>query len=211
MQYVTENKQQKASAQQRDAQLVDATAALGRGNCCGSLKLNSSSASNVGSSAGVAVRKIARSESEVPVVVDALDVNLVNSAPAVTAGSGSSPRHDLGLTAVDGQAKSRFDFIDLSPADGCCDERVNNGDSLIENQNLGLDKEQPSQSCCGGNNSSLSHPAAVAVENDLNDEQNIDSQSQNREDEGGSRSKHIQIGHKTILPLLQTTSSVEGK
>lgn len=211
MQHVTENKQQKASAYQRDAQLVDAAAALGRGDCCSSLKLDSSSASNVSSGAGVAVRKISGSESEVFVVVDALDVNLVNGASAVTAGSGSSPRNDLGLTAVDGQTKSRFDFIDLSPADSCGNERVHNGDSLIEDQNLGLDKEQPSQSCCGGNNTSLSHPAAIAVENNLNDEQNIYGQSQNRQDEGGSRSKHIQIGHQTILPLLQTTSSVKGK
>lgn len=211
MQHVTENKQQKASAQQRDAQLVDATAALGRGNCCGSLKLDSSIASNVSGSARVAVGQIAGSQTEVSVVVDALDINLMNSASSVTAGSGSSPSHDLGLTAVDGQAKSSFDFIDLSPADGCCDERVHNGDSLVEDENLGLDKEQPSQSCCGGDNSSLGHPAAVAVENDLNDEQNIYGQSQNRENEGGSRSKHIQIGHKTILPLLQTSSSVEGK
>ena len=125
--------------------------------------------------------------------------------------SGGSPRHDLGLTAVDGQTKSRFDFIDLSPANGCCDERVHNGDSLIEDQNFGLDKEQPSQSCCGGNDTSLSHPGAVTVEQDLNDKQNIDSQSQARENDGGSRSKHIQIGHQTILPLLQTASSSEGK
>jgi hypothetical protein len=211
VQHVTENKQQKASAQQRDAQLVDATAALGRGNCCGSLKLDSSIASNVSGSARVAVGQIAGSQTEVSVVVDALDINLMNSASSVTAGSGSSPRHDLGLTAVDGQAKSRFDFIDLSPANGCCDEGVNNGQTLIENQNFGLDEEQPSQSCCGGNNSSLSHPATVAVENDLNDKQNNDGQSQNAQNEGGSRSESIQIGHQTILPLLQTTSSVEGK
>ena len=211
MQYVSENKQQKASAQQRDAKLVDATAALGRGNCCGSLKLDSSSSGHVRRSAGVTIGKVTRSEAEISVIVDALDIRLVNSTSAVATGSGSSPRNNLGLTAVDGQPKSRFDFIDLSPANGCCDERVHDGDALIEDQNLGFDKEQPSQGCCGGNNSSLSHPATVAIENDLNDEQNINGQSQNRENEGGSRSKNIQIGHQTILPLLQTTSSVEGK
>jgi hypothetical protein len=57
----------------------------------------------------------------------------------------------------------------------------------------------------------LSQPGAVTVENDLNDEQKINGQSQASKNEGGSRSKHIQIGHQTILPLLQTTSSVEGK
>lgn len=211
MQQVTENKQEKASAQQRDAQFVDATAALSGGNCCGSLKLDSTSASNVSSSTGVAVGQIARSESKVSVVVNALDVNSVNRASTVATGSGSGPRHNLGLTAVDGQAKSSFDFVDLSPADSCCDEGVHNGDSLIEDKNLGFKEEQPNQSCCGGNDSGLSHPAAIAVENYLNNEQNIDGQSQNRENEGGSRSKHIQIGHQTILPLLQTTSSVEGK
>jgi len=211
VQYVTENKQQKAGAQQRDAQLVEATAALGRGNCCGSLKLDPSSAGNVGGSSGMAVWKVAGSEAEISVVVDALDVSLVNSASSVAAGSGSSPRYDLGLTAVHGQAKSRFDFVDLGPADGCCDERVNNRDSLIEDQNLRFDEEQPNQSCCGGNNSRLGHPSTVTVENNLNYEQNIDDQSQTRENEGGSRSKDIQIGHQTILPLLQTTSSVEGK
>ncbi len=211
MQYVTENKQQKASAQQRDAQLVDATAALGRGNCCGSLKLDSSSSGNVGSSAGMTIGKVTRSEAEISVVVDALDIRLVNSTSAVATGSGSSPRNNLGLTAVDGQPKSRFDFIDFTPADSCCDEGVHDGDAFIEDQNLGLDKKKPNEGCCGGNNSGLSHPAAVAVENHLNDEQDIYGQSQNRENDGGSRSKHIQIGHQTILPLLQTTSSVEGK
>jgi len=211
MQQVTENKQEKASAQQRDAQLVDGTAALRGGNCCGSLKLDSTSASNVSGSTGVAVGQIARSESKVSVVVNALDVNSVNRASTVATGSGSGPRHYLGLAAVDGQAKSSFDFIDLSPADSCRDEGVHNGDSFIEDQNFGFKEEQPSQGCCGGNDSGLSHPGAVTVEQDLNDEQNIDGQSQARKDDGGSRSKHIQIGHQTILPLLQTTSSVEGK
>ena len=191
MQQVTENKQEKASAQQRDPQLVDSTAALRGGSCCGSLKLDSTGASNVSGGAGVAVGQIARSESKVSVVVNALDVNSVNRASTVPTRSGSGPRHYLGLAAVDGQPKSSFDFVDLSPADSCCDEGVHNGDSLIEDQNLGLDKEQPSQSCCGGYNSSLSHPAAIAIENDLNDEQNIYGQSQNRKNEGGSRSKHI--------------------
>ncbi len=211
MQQVTENEQEKASAQQRDAQLVDSTAALRGGNCCGSLKLDSASSSNVSGSTGVAVGQIARSESKVSVVLNTLDVNSVNRASTVAAGSGSSPRHYLGLAAVDGQAKSSFDFVNLSPADSCCYEGVNNGYSLIEDQNFGLDKEQPSQSCCGGNDTSLSHPGAVTVEQDLNDKQNIDSQSQARENDGGSRSKHIQIGHQTILPLLQTASSSEGK
>jgi hypothetical protein len=211
VQYVTENEQQKASAQQREAQLVDATAALGRGNCCSSLELGTPRSSNVGGSTRMTVGKVTRSEAEISVVVDALDISLVHRASAVATGSGSGPRHNLGLTAIDSQSKSRFNLIDLSPANSCCDERVHNGDSLIEDQNLGFDKEQPSQSCCGGNNSSLSHPASVAVENHLNDEQNVNGQSQNRENEGGSRSKHIQIGHQTILPLLQTTSSVEGK
>ena len=211
MQQVTENKQEKASAQQRDAQFVDATAALRGGSCCGSLKLDSTGASNVSGGAGVAVGQIARSESKVSVVVNALEVNSVNRASTVATGSGSSPRNNLGLTAVDGQPKSRFDFIDLSPANGCCDEGVHNGDALIEDQNLWLNEKQPSQRCCGGNNSGLSHPGAVTVENDLHNEQNIDDQSQARENESGSRSKHIQIGHQTILPLLQTSSSVEGK
>ena len=211
MQQVTQNKQEQARAEQRDTHFVDAGAALGRGSCCGSLKLGSPAASNVGSSTGVAVGQITGPEPEVAVVVDAFDVGLVNGVSAVASRSWSSPSHDLGLTAVDGQAKSRFDFIDLSPANGCCDEGVNNGETLIENQNFGLDEEQPSQSCCGGHNSSLSHPATVAVENDLNDKQNNDGQSQNAQNEGGSRSESIQIGHQTILPLLQTTSSVEGK
>lgn len=211
MQQVTQNKQDEARAKQRDAQLVDAAAALGRGSCCGSLKLDSSGASEVSSGTRVAAGQIARSEAEVFVVVDSLNVGLVHSAPAVATRSGGSPRHDLGLTAVDGQTKSGFDLVDLSPANGCCDEGVHNGDALIEDQNLWLNKKQPSQGCCGGNNPGLSHPGAVTVENDLHNEQNIDDQSQARENESGSRSKHIQIGHQTILPLLQTSSSVEGK
>ena len=211
MQQVTQNKQEQARAEQRDTFFVDAGAALGRGSCCGSLELGSPAASNVGSSTGVAVGQISGSEPEVTVVVDAFDVSLVNGVSAVASRSWSSPSHDLGLTAVDGQAKSRFDFIDLSPANSCCDKGVNDGEALIENQNFGLYEEQPSQSCCGGNNSSLSHPAAVAVENDLNDEQNNDGKSQNAQNEGRSRAESIQIGHQTILPVLQTTSSVEGK
>ena len=211
MQQVTDNKQEKASAQQRDAQFVDAAAALRGGNCCGSLKFDSSTASDMSSSTRVTVGQIARPESEVSVVVDSLDVNVVNRASTIATRSGSGPRHDLGLTAVDSQTKSSFDLIDLGPTNGCCDERVHNSDSLIEDQNLGFNEQKPSQSCCGGNDAGLSQPGAVTVENDLNDEQKINGQSQASKNEGGSRSKHIQIGHQTILPLLQTTSSVEGK
>lgn len=211
MQYVSENKQEKAGAQERNAKLVDATAALGRGGCCGSLKLGSTQSSEVGGSPRMAARKVSGPEAEVSVVVDAFDINLVNGTAAIATRSWSSPRNDLGLTAVNRQTKSRFDLINLTPSKSGRDEGVHNGDSLVEDQNFGLNKEKPNEACCGGNYTSLSHPAAVSIEHNLNDEQNINGQSQNRENEGGSRSKHIQIGHQTILPLLQTSSSVEGK
>lgn len=211
MQQVTQNQQEQARAQQRDANLVDAGAALGRGGCCGSLELGAPSASNMSNGAGMTGGQVTGSKPEVTVVVNAFDIDGVNGATSVSTGSGRSPRYDLGLTAVDGKSVSGLDFINLTPTDGCCDERVDNVDSLIENEHLGLKEEQPSQGCCGGNDTGLRHPGAVTEENDLNDKQNIDGQSQTRKHEGGSWSERNQIGHQTILPPLQTTSSVEGK
>ncbi|MEN9957095.1 MAG: hypothetical protein RIR46_703 [Actinomycetota bacterium] len=211
MQQVTQNKQDQARAQQRDAQLVDAAAAFGRGGCCGSLELGTASSSNVSGGTRVAVREVSRAKSEISVVVDSLDVNGVHGSTAVASGSGSSPSHNLGFTAVNGQTISGLDFIDFGPANGCCDEGVDNVDAFVENENLGLQKEQPSQGCCGGNDTRLSQPSSISIKDDLKNKQNIDDQSQTRENDGGSWSERNEIGHQTILPPLQTTSSVEGK
>lgn len=211
MQHITENQQSHARAQQRDAELVNARAALGRGVCCASLKLVSSDAGHMSSGTRMAVRQIAGAKTKVSVVFDALDIDGMNGAASVSTGSGSSPRYDLGLAAVDSQTESGFDFINLGPADGGFDEWVHDGDAFIENQDFGLDEQQPNQSCCGGNNASLSQPRAITVKNDLKHEQNVNNQGQTRENESGSWTELNQIGHLTILPSLQASSSVEGK
>jgi len=211
MKQATEQKQSEARAYQRDANLVDASAALGAGGCCSSGKNSSPASGYVSGSAGVAVGQIAGAKTEVFVVVDALDIDGVNGSATVTTGSGSGPRHDLGLTAVNRQTVASLDLVDLGPADGCCDERIHNGDSLVVDQDMGFDEQQPAQNCCGGNDTGLQQPGAVAVESHLNNEQNVDIQSQDLKDECCSGSEFNRIGHSTILPPLDATPSFQRK
>ena len=211
MQHITENQKDDACAEERNANLVDSALASSRGGCCGSSELGLSGASIMSGNSRVAVGQVTGSEPEVLVVVDAFDIDGVNSSSAIPAWSWRCPSDDLGIAAVDRQTKSSFDFVDLGPANRSCDEWIHNGDAFIEDEHLGLNKQQPGEAayCC--NDTGLGHPAAIAIENHLSYKQKIDDHDQTREYEGGFWSERKEIGHQTILPSLQTTSSVEGK
>lgn len=211
MSHQTENKQQKAESKKGQPELVILGMANGGGFCGGSVERFASTPSDVCCGTRVAVGQVPGSKTEILVVVDASDVDGVNGAASVSSGSRRGPGHDLGLTAINRQSEASFDFVDFVPTECCSQQRVNDGDALIENHDVGFDEEQPTQSCCSQDRAKLGEPGSIAVGEDLHKEEHADGHGKCCQNDGASRSELYRVGHSTILPSLQLASTQEGK
>jgi len=160
---------------------------------------------------GVSSRRIARSNSEIPVVLDALELTLVNCASVVAPGCGCCVGNDLGLATVNSEGKSRFDFVYLRPADGRGDERINDRDSFVENQYSWVNEEQPNENQASHDERKLREPVAIAIEKYLHGKQQVIQNDNAGHNPCGCGAKAKEIGHKSILAVSVKTPLKVGK
>ena len=211
MSHQTENKQQKAGSQKDQSELVVLGMASGGGCCGGSVESFASASGNVCCGTGMAVGQVTGPKAEVLVVVDASDVDGMHGSTPVSSGRRGGPGNDLGLTAVNRQPEASFDFVNLLPAECCSEQRVDDGDALIENHNVGLDEQQPAQNPDGQDGAHLGEPGSVAVGQNLHEKKHADGHGKCCQNNSASRSEFNRIGHSTILPPLQIATTPEGK
>ncbi|MEY4349886.1 MAG: hypothetical protein RL719_1183, partial [Actinomycetota bacterium] len=173
--------------------------------------LSQSSAGEVCCNTGVASSGISGSDSEVLVVVDALELGLMHGSSVVASGCGCGPSHDLGFVAVDGQSEASFDFVDGVPADSCCNQGIHDRDSLVVDVNARMHEQHPSEAGASRDQAETREVLTISKKDHLQQKQEIKTKDNAGHNNCGCGSKSNQIGHLTILPAVTVTSAQEGK
>jgi hypothetical protein len=208
---VAERQERQAQANQGNARVVESSTALNGFGVLGLTEVGKSRSSDVSCCSGLASGGVARSESEVFVVVDTSEFTGMDVSGVVSPGCGCRPGNNSSATGFDGERVFGFDAVDSIPANCGCNEGVHHGDALVEDQNFGSNKAKPSECCGNANEAELQQPAAVTEKDNLNTEKQVEQKNHTSHDKCRCGSKSMDVGHMTILPLTVKSSSLEGK
>ena len=130
-------------------------------------------------------------------------VTLVKTSLVSTTWSGSGPRVEDLITNADGHAVFGIDLINQIPGNGDLFGWVNNLDSLIKDQNVGLQKQKvgannssATDGCCGHNVST--------IENGLNNEASKKENQNPTACNCASGSELFNVGHTASFSQMET-------
>jgi len=157
--------------------------------------------SNVGTSTRITLRRVTKTSRR---ITAGKQISLVHSSGVTVSRSGRSPREVLSAIDSDGHAEFSFDLFDQVPRSGDLFGWINDLNSLIKDQNVGL-KEQEISSDNSSTANSCGQDKVTTVENSLNDKSTKEKSEQPTTGNSATGSKFLDVSHRASFSHMEAS------